>query len=107
VGGEGLRPRPAAGDLGSTDGNLDGFPYEAAVAIWEGVEENWITLVTSWNVNGIRWRDLSFAEILWLAHLNTIDRLKEEKPHQVRLYLTQTKDYTALREWDKSQMKEK
>lgn len=65
-----------------------------------------MTLVTSWNSSGVRWRDFSFAEILWLAHSTTIERLKEDKPHQVRLYLTQTKDYTALREWDKSQMKD-
>ncbi len=49
---------------------------------------------------------MSFAEMLWMAHLTTIERLKEDKPHQVRLYLNQTKDYTALREWDKSQMKD-
>jgi hypothetical protein len=54
----------------------------------------------------VRWREFSFAEILWMAHLSTIERLKEDKPHQVRLYLNQTKDYTALREWDKSQMKD-
>lgn len=41
-----------------------------------------------------------------MAHLSTIERLKEDKPHQVRLYLTQTKDYTALRDWDKAQMKD-
>lgn len=65
-----------------------------------------MSLVTSWNLNGVRWRELSFTEILWLAHTTTIERMKEEKPHQVRLYLNQTKDYTALREWDKSQMKD-
>ena len=41
-----------------------------------------------------------------MAHLSTIENLREDKPNQVRLYLTQTKDYTALREWDKSQMKD-
>lgn len=41
-----------------------------------------------------------------MVHLNTIERLKEDKPQQVRLYLNQTRDYTALREWDTSQMKE-
>lgn len=65
-----------------------------------------MSIVTSWNMNGVRWRDLSFVEILWLAHITTIERLKEDKPHQVRMYLTQTKDYTALREWDRSQMKD-
>lgn len=54
----------------------------------------------------MRWRELSATEILWLAHTSTIERLKTDKPHQVRLYLTQTKDYTALREWDLSQMKD-
>lgn len=57
-------------------------------------------------MNGVRWRDLSFVEILWLAHTTTTERLKQDKPHQVRLYLSQTKDYTALREWDRSQMKD-
>lgn len=65
-----------------------------------------MSIVTSWNMNGVRWRELSFVEILWLAHTTTIERMKEDKPHQVRLYLTQTKDYTALREWDRSQMKD-
>jgi hypothetical protein len=41
-----------------------------------------------------------------MAHLTTLENLKEDAPKQVRLYLTQTKDYTALREWDKSQMKD-
>jgi len=65
-----------------------------------------VSLVTGWNINGVRWRDFSFTEVLWLAHVTTIQRLKEDKPNQVRLYLNQTKDYTALREWDKSQMKD-
>lgn len=65
-----------------------------------------MTLVTSWNMQGVRWREFSFAEILWLAHITTIEKMKEDKPHKVRLYLTQTKDYTALREWDRSQMKD-
>lgn len=54
----------------------------------------------------MRWRELSAVEILWLAHTSTLEKLKEDKPKQVRLYLTQTKDYTALREWDLSQMKD-
>lgn len=41
-----------------------------------------------------------------MVHLTTIERLKEDKPQQVRLYLTKTKDYTALREWDKAQLKD-
>ena len=86
---------------------MDGVPYEAAIAIWEGIRENWISLVTSWNMSGIRWREFSFSEILWFAHISTIERMKEDKPHQLRLYLTQTKDYTALREWDLSQMKDR
>lgn len=49
---------------------------------------------------------MSATEILWLVHTNTIERLKEDKPAQVRLYLTSTKDYTSLREWDKSQIKD-
>lgn len=65
-----------------------------------------MSLVTSWNMNGIRWRDFSFAELLWLAHTTTLQRLQEDKPNQVRLYLTQTRDYAALREWDKSQIKD-
>jgi hypothetical protein len=103
---EGLRPRPPAGDLGSPHGDLDGFPYDAAIAVWEGIEANWISLITSWNLNGVKWKELSMAEMLWMVHLSTIERLKEDKPQQVRLYLNQTKDYTALREWDKSQLKD-
>lgn len=41
-----------------------------------------------------------------MVHTSTIHRLKEDKPQQVRKYLNDTKDYTALREWDKSQMKD-
>lgn len=103
---EGLRARPPAGDLGGAHGDLDGFPYDAAIAVWEGIESNWISLITSWNINGVRWKEFSFAEMLWMVHLSTIERLKEDKPNQVRMYLNQTKDYTALREWDKSQMKD-
>lgn len=54
----------------------------------------------------MRWKEFSFAEMLWTVHLSTIEQLKEDKPQQVRMYLTQTKDYTALREWDKSQLKD-
>lgn len=57
-------------------------------------------------MQGIRWRDFSAVELMWFAHTTTIERLKEDKPNQVRLYLTATKDYTSLREWDLSQMKE-
>lgn len=57
-------------------------------------------------MNGIRWREFSLAELLWIAHTTTIQQLKEDKPSQVRRYLTQTKDYTALTEWDKSQLKD-
>lgn len=64
---------------------------------------NW---VTAWNQSGVRWREMSFAEMLWLVHTTTLQNLKEEQPHKVRLYLTQTRDYTALREWDKSQLKD-
>lgn len=46
------------------------------------------------------------AEVLWMVHLSTIESLKEDKPSQVRMYLTQTKDYTALREWDNAQLKD-
>lgn len=41
-----------------------------------------------------------------MVHLNTIENLKQEKPTQVRRYLTSIKDYTALREWDNAQMKD-
>lgn len=54
----------------------------------------------------MKWREFSFAEILWMAHLSTIERMKEDEPKKVRMYLNETKDYTALREWDKSQMKD-
>jgi hypothetical protein len=54
----------------------------------------------------VRWKEFSFAELLWMVHLSTIEHLKEDKPKEVRMYLNKTKDYTALREWDKSQMKE-
>lgn len=57
-------------------------------------------------MKGIRWREFSASEVLWLVHTSTLEQLKEDKPSQVRRYLTDTKDYTALREWDNSQMKE-
>ena len=41
-----------------------------------------------------------------MVHLNTIENLKQEKPAQVRRYLTSIKDYTALREWDNARMKD-
>lgn len=57
-------------------------------------------------MQGIRWREFSAVEILWFAHTNTVERMKEDKSPQIRLYLTTTKDYTSLREWDKVQMKD-
>lgn len=85
---------------------MDGVPYEAALSIWRGIEDNWIGLVTSWNRGGVRWRDFSGAELIWLVHTSTIDQMKEDAPRSVRRYLTDTKDFAALREWDKAQMKE-
>lgn len=41
-----------------------------------------------------------------MVHTTSLERLKEEKPGEVRKYLTQLKDYTALREWDNAQLKE-
>ena len=41
-----------------------------------------------------------------MVHLNTLENLKQEKPTQVRQYLTAIKDYTALREWDNARMKD-
>lgn len=58
-------------------------------------------------MQGLRWKEWSLAELLWVVHSTTTAHLKEESPHKVRLYLTQTKDYTVLREWDNSQMKDK
>lgn len=49
---------------------------------------------------------MSATEIIWMSHITTIEHLKEHSPSQVRRYLTDTKDYTALTEWDKSRMKE-
>lgn len=49
---------------------------------------------------------MSAVEIIWLAHNMTIEHLKADNPGQVRRYLTDVQDYTALREWDKSQIKE-
>gem|GEM_PF-1798578 len=103
---EAVRHRPAAGDLERSHGAVDGFPYQSAAALWEGIQSNWIELITGWNQNGVRWRELSGAEILWMVHLNTIENLKNEKPAQVRMYLTSLKDYTALREWDNARMKD-
>lgn len=85
---------------------MDGVPYETALAIWGGLQEQWVSTVVNWNLNGVKWREFSAAEMLWMVHTNTIQNLKEDKPSQVRLYLTKTRDYTALREWDVSQMKD-
>ena len=44
---------------------------------------------------------------MWAAHTSTIQNLKANNPKGVRMYLTQTKDYATLRDWDKSQLKDK
>ena len=44
---------------------------------------------------------------MWAAHTSTIQNLKANNPKGVRMYLTQTKDYAALRDWDNSQLKDK
>jgi hypothetical protein len=54
----------------------------------------------------VRWREFSGAELIWLVHSSTTEQLKQDKPTQVRQYLNGTKDYTALREWDRSQIKD-
>lgn len=63
-------------------------------------------MVTNWNLSGVRWREFSLAEMMWVVHISTLQQMKEDSPGQVRRYLTQMKDYTALRDWDKEQMKE-
>lgn len=63
-----------------------------------------MSLVTSWNLNGVRWREFSAVEIIWLVHTTTVEWMKVDRPQSVRMYLNQTRDYTALREWDKSRM---
>lgn len=55
-------------------------------------------------MQGIRWREFSAVEILWYVHTNTVENMKEDKSPKIRMYLTATKDYTSLREWDKAQM---
>lgn len=65
-----------------------------------------MSFVTGWNLTGVRWRDCSLVELLWLIHSNVLNNLKEERPQQVRSYLTEVKDYAALREWDNSRMKD-
>lgn len=57
-------------------------------------------------MQGIRWREFSAVEILWYVHTNAVERMKEDKSPKIRVYLTSTKDYTSLREWDKAQMKD-
>lgn len=57
-------------------------------------------------MQGVRWREFSAVEILWYAHTNTVERMKEDKAPNIRIYLTATRDYTSLREWDKVQMKD-
>ena len=106
LGRKGLRSGSAAGGLRDPDGDVVGFPYEVAVGLWSGVEESWISLVTTWNMQGIRWREFSAVEILWYVHTNAVERMKEDKSPKIRMYLTSTKDYTSLREWDKAQMKD-
>lgn len=101
-----LRLHLPAGNRSGFDGALDWFPYEAVLSIWKGIEENWMSLVTSWNLNGVRWREFSLAEIIWMVHTTALEHMKQENPGGVRLYLTQVRDYTALREWDTSRMKD-
>ena len=57
-------------------------------------------------MQGLRWREFSAVEILWYVHTNAVERMKEDKSPKIRMYLTSTKDYTSLREWDKAQMKD-
>lgn len=86
---------------------MDGFPYDTVLALWEGIEANWIDLITAWNISGVRWREFSIIELLWIAHTGTLQGMKASNPKGVRMYLTQVRDYTALREWDKAQLKDK
>jgi hypothetical protein len=66
-----------------------------------------VSHVTSWNERGIRWRELSAGEILWMVHSETIRHLAAESPAQVRRYLNQTRDWEMLREWDNKRMSDR
>lgn len=71
------------------------------------IEESWIDRITGWNREGINWRQMSAVEILWMCHSDNIRHLAEQKKLQVRRYLTMTKDYDTLREWDSQQLSDK
>lgn len=60
----------------------------------------WPEYVTAWNRSGIRWRDMSAVELLWLAHVNQFEYLAENRRSGVRRYLLDSGDLVRLRQWD-------
>lgn len=67
----------------------------------------WSLRVTRWNQHGIRWRELSAAELMWLTYTETLEYLKHESPGQVRRFLTNMRDWDELRAWDNQQMRDR
>lgn len=67
--------------------------------VWGWAGENWKDLVLLWIRHGIRWRELSGAEMTWLLYDHFVACLPDARKRQ---FFTQAEDWPALREFDNS-----
>lgn len=77
------------------------------IALWKAARQSWPDIVTSWNMEGLRWRDWGWTEMVWMLHTRNMQRIAATQKTQMRKYLTYTRDFTALTTWDNSQMNDR
>lgn len=70
------------------------------------IRADWVDLITAWNREGIRWRDFTATEMLWMMHQMTFDSLRFNHKSQVRDYLNEVRDYALLARWDNGSFQE-
>lgn len=74
--------------------------------LWGSLRRTWPDRIVDWNRAGIRWREMSAVEMLWMHHRDNIDHFAEHRKGQMRQYLILTKDHDALAAWDAHSMNE-
>ena len=67
---------------------------------------DWIESVTRWNIRGVRWREMSAGELIWIHHIETFEFYAQERKSMVRQYLVDTGDILRLRMWDNGSFRE-
>lgn len=63
--------------------------------------------MAAWNEQGLRWREWTATELVWILHRRNIAIIAAETPSQMRKYLNATHDDAYLRVWDNERMADK